>query len=202
MNEDKSRDGIILYLAKKHGGNVHDQGILTITSKSVSDDDPKDPPAGIIRVTSTSGQSASDWAAKNAADLSPLVSFLSKDEPGQWICWNFGEMRARPTHYTIQASFGGLKSWVVEGSLDGRTWTEIHRQTGNQAFGDGRGWSTASFAVSHSGEFGFIRLTQTEKNHRGDDYLHLYVVEFFGTLSEYIRFSSSLHTCQWALTGN
>jgi hypothetical protein len=160
MKESKSLDGIISYLTQKHGGNVHEKGIVTITSKSVSNDDPK-------------------YAPKNVADLTSDSSFMSKNEPGQWICWDFGEMRIRPTHYTIRTQY--LKSWVVEGSLDGRSWTEIDRQTDNQHF---KKLNRASFAVSNPAEFRFIRLTQTGKRTYGDDYLSLQAVEFFGTLSE------------------
>jgi hypothetical protein len=79
-----------------------------------------------------------------------------------------------------------LKSWVVEDSLDGKSWTEIDRQTNNQDFYVG--YATASFAVSNPGECRFIRLTQTGKNHEDEgDYLFLYAVEFFGTLSEEIQ---------------
>jgi hypothetical protein len=160
-------EGIISYLTKKHGGNVHEKGIVTITSKSVCDD-PR-------------------YALKNVADLTSGCSFRSKDEPGQWVCWDFREMRVQPTHYTIDAGF--LKSWVVEGSLDGKSWTEIDQQTNNQDFKD---WETASFAVSRPVECRFIRLTQTDENHDDDDSLdndgrnelRLYDVEFFGTLSE------------------
>jgi hypothetical protein len=120
------------------------------------------------------------YAPKNVADLTSDSNFCSKNEPGQWVCWDFGEMRVRPTHYTIKTL--RLKSWVVEGSLDGRSWTEIDRQTDNQDFEDG--WNTASFTVSKPAEFRFIRLTQTDKNHVGDNCLVLFAVEFFGTLSE------------------
>jgi hypothetical protein len=88
-------------------------------------------------------------------------------------------MRVRPTHYTLRADC--LKSWVVEGSLDGTSWTEIDRQTDNRNFW---GCAAASFAVSKPAEFRFIRLTQTDQNHAGEDQLVLYAVEFFGTLSE------------------
>jgi hypothetical protein len=158
LKADKSLDGIISYLTKKHGGNVQEKGIVTITSKSVYD---------------------SDYALKNAADFPSDSRFFSKSEPGQWICWDFREMRVRPTHYTIKTQY--LKSWVVEGSLDGTSWTEIDRQTDNQDFAD---WNRASFAVLNQAEFRFIRLTQTDKTHRGQDYLSLGAVEFFGTLSE------------------
>jgi hypothetical protein len=160
MKEAKSLEGIISHLTQKHGGNVQEEGIVRITSKSVGNDDPR-------------------CALKNVADLTSNSRFFSKNEPGQWICWDFGEMRVRPTHYTIWTN--GLKSWVVEGSLDGRSWTVIDRQTDKQAF---KNVNLVSFAVQTPAEFRFIRLTQTDKNHYGGDDLYLRAVEFFGTLSE------------------
>jgi hypothetical protein len=103
---------------------------------------------------------------------------MSKNEPGQWICWDFHELRFRPTHYTIKSYL--LKSWVVESSLDGEACTEIDRKTENEDFK--KGWETASFAVSKSAECRFIRLTQTGKGHDGRDDLALRAFEFFGTL--------------------
>jgi hypothetical protein len=156
--EAGSLDGIISYLSRKHGGNVHDKGIVTITSKSV---DPK-------------------YAPRNVADLTSDSSFCSKNEPGQWVCWDFGKMRVRPTHYTIRSAY--LKSWVVESSLDGEAWTKIDRKTDNVDF---KAWlGPASFAVSKSAECRFIRLTQTGKNHSWNDDLSILAFEVFGTLLE------------------
>jgi hypothetical protein len=121
---------------------------------------------------------------ENVADLtSDSEFFRSGIMPGQWVCWDFREMRVRPTHYTIKTLC--LKSWVVEGSLDGKSWTEIDRQTNNQDFKDRHLIPTASFAVSNPAECRFIRLTQTGENpEHKNDYLYLSAVEFFGTLSE------------------
>jgi hypothetical protein len=142
MKEAKSLNGIIAYLTKKHGGNVQEKGIVTITSKSVAEDDLQ-------------------HALKNVADLTSGCAFWSTNEPAQWICWDFREMRVRLTHYAIKTLF--LKSWVVEGSLDGSGWKEIDSQADNQDF---KGpWRTTSFAVSNLVEFRFIRLTQTGKTH-------------------------------------
>jgi hypothetical protein len=161
MREAKSLDGIISYLTRKHVGNVHAKGIVTITSKSVSTDDPR-------------------YGPKNVAHLNSDSVFWSKDEPGQWLCWDFREMRVRPTHYTAWAAW--LKSWVIEGSMDGENWAEIDRQIDNQDFKDG--WHTASFTVSNPEQCRFIRLSQTGHDHYGDSSLALRAVEFFGTLSE------------------
>jgi hypothetical protein len=103
-------------------------------------------------------------------------------------------MRVRLTHYTIWTQY--LKSWVVEGSLDGDDWTNIDRQWKTQVFE--AGWNTASFAASYPGthprflwsapstatEFRFIRLVLVDRNHKDIRQLLLGAVEFFGTLSE------------------
>jgi hypothetical protein len=154
-----SLDGIISYLTKKHGGNVHEKGIVTITSKSVSDD-PR-------------------FALKNVADLTSDSEFNSKDEPGQWICWDFGEMRVHPTHYTMDACYIG--SWNVDGSLNGTNWKQIDDHHGAHDFGR-RGVS--SFVVWQPMECRFIRLTQIQQNSACNEMLFLAAVEFFGTLSE------------------
>jgi hypothetical protein len=53
---------------QKDGGNVHDKGIVTITSTSVHEDDSK-------------------WAVWNIDDhFIYRYAFWSEDEPGQWIC--------------------------------------------------------------------------------------------------------------------
>jgi hypothetical protein len=93
LHEAKSLDGIISYLTRKHGGNVHDKGIVTHTSKSVLNDDSK-------------------YAMRNVADLTSGSYFESQNEPGQWVCWDFRELRVRPSHYTMTSwrlkSFAGL----------------------------------------------------------------------------------------------
>jgi hypothetical protein len=160
LKQTNSEQRIISYLTKKHGGNVHTKGVVTITSKSLYADQ--------------------TWnAVKNVVDLGSGLCFVSKHEPDQWICWDFHDMRIRPTPYEINTY--RLKSWVVEGSLDGENWTEIDLQTDNQDF---KCWNKVSFVVSNPVESRFIRLTPTDENHYGGDHLYLCSVEFIGTLSE------------------
>jgi hypothetical protein len=142
----------------KHGGNVHERGIVTITSKSV-DEDPES-------------------ALANVADLAARSLFISRDEPGQWICWDFGGMRIRLTLYTVIAHH--LKSWVVEGSVDGKNWVEIDRQANNEGLSFRS--KPTSFPVSNPADFRCIRLTQTGRNPNGRSMLCLPAVDFFGTL--------------------
>jgi hypothetical protein len=139
----QSIDGVIADLTRKHGGKVHDTGIITITSRSVYDDNPK-------------------YAARNVADLACHTFFYSKSGPDEWLCWDFRKMRVNPTHYTMRS--GNVKSCVIESSLDGVNWTEIDRRTNIKHY-------EVSAVVSKSAECRFIRLTQTGKRHYGNDYL-------------------------------
>jgi hypothetical protein len=168
LREEPPGIGIIQYLTDLHTRwfwldyiNVHEAGIVIITSKSA--DGPPDNPSPVA----------------NLANLDSLRHFRSKDEPGQWVCWNFQEMRLRPTHYRVWSFH--LKSWVVESSLDGSNWTEIDRQTNNEDF---KVLGSVDFSVSNPRQCRFIRLTQTGKRHDGLDFLALGGVEFFGTLFE------------------
>jgi hypothetical protein len=158
MARAQSKDGIISFLSRKHGGNVHEKEIITLTSKS------------------------SPERLKRAVDFDPSPSFRSTSEPGQWICWDFQDMRVRVTDYTIKTS--NLRSWVVESSEDGEHWREMDRQTDDQNFRRSNAWAKASFVVSSPTECRLVRLTQTDKGHKGSDSLELFAVEFFGTLVE------------------
>jgi hypothetical protein len=165
LQDANSVDGIISYLTRTHGGNVHKKEIVTISSKSVDMHGPMN--------------------VSFLADLTSETSFFSMDGPGQWICWDFHEMRVRPTHYTIKSL--SLKSWMIESSLDGESWTEIDRKTDNCDFSRDNLFApvkSASFSVSNSAECRFIRLTQTGKTHSGRGILTLRAFEVFGTLLE------------------
>jgi hypothetical protein len=157
----KPLDGIISHLTRKHGGNVHDKGIVTITSKSVND------------------LPGFHYAVRDIARLTDGPYFWSKNEKRQWVCWDFHKMRIRPTNYVISGA--KLKSWVVESSMNGWIWKEIDRQTDNRDF---KSFYTVHFAVSKPAECRFIRLTQTDRSHDGNYCLIINAVEFFGNLAE------------------
>jgi hypothetical protein len=162
-------DGIISFLRKKHAGHVHHKGIVTLTSKSVHEDEPRYAPLHIL-----------DDVQR------PDEYFVSEDESGQWICLDFGQLRVRPTHYRIIAAM--LKSWVVEGSLSGTRWTEMDWRNDNKSFEDCQAPDRSSstdrwFAMPNPAECRFIRLTQTSKNSRNHHVLMLGCLEFFGELS-------------------
>jgi hypothetical protein len=169
IKQAKSLDGIISYLTKKHRGNVHQRGIVTITAKPFESDD----------------WGRSSEGAWKLADLTSSLFYSSKDEVGQWTCWDFHERRVRLSHYTIKGWH--IKSWIVEGSRDGVNWTEIDRQTNvddfKPAFLEAQREATISFAISVVDECRFIRLTQTDTRMSCTHWC-VVAVEFFGALLE------------------
>jgi hypothetical protein len=95
LDTEAPLSGIICELTRQHG-KVHDKGIVLVRSKSEEEGD-----------------------VKNRIDLGSDLGFRSKDEPDQWVCWEFRDGLVRPTHYTIRSSKDNyLKSWSVEGSMD------------------------------------------------------------------------------------
>jgi hypothetical protein len=156
---DKSLDGVIAYLTRKHRGNVHDLGIVTVTSKSLS--------------LCNSGRA-------NVVNFAGSSCFWSAGGRGQWICWDFHESRIFPTNYTIRSN--QLKGWLIEGSVDGESWKEIDRKTETTEF-SAHSLVAASFEVAHPAECRFIRMTQLSR-HDTHDRLFLHDVEFFGTFFE------------------
>jgi hypothetical protein len=155
--------GLISHLTTKCGGNVHDKGA--------------------VEITASSPESGAPWST---ADLGTNSYFHSKNEPGEWICWDFKALRIEPTHYTIRTwnaipNSYHLKSWAVEGSDDGASWTEIDQRENNSDLNDRLAVKT--FAIARSESFRRIRLRQTGPNHTGDNYLVLNDFEVFGAVA-------------------
>jgi hypothetical protein len=159
-------EGIIASLTHRSGGNVHDLGVVNVSGTVCSD--------------------TRRYAAKNAVDIGLKNYFFSKDEPNQWICYDFKNRRVRSTHYSIypHADNHYLGSWAIEGSLDNVSWVELDRRDGNTDMNADHPIGTFSVSVTDDVDYQFIRLRQTGKNSRGNDCLVLYAFEIFGRLIE------------------
>jgi hypothetical protein len=160
--------GIISYLTSKHGGNVSDKNVVTITASGV----------------------CSNFHAKNAADLLAASYWISGNEDNSWLCYDFKDMRIKPTHYSIRSRCDGgnddnyPKHWIVEVSNDGSTWTVIDERRNNS---DLKGQNLIrTFTVSPCDYCQFIRI-----RHQGYNWYsaHVYYFiissfEIFGNLRE------------------
>jgi hypothetical protein len=164
--------GIISYLTSKHGGNVSDTNIVTITASSVY-------------------SGSSSYVAKNAADLTADSYWYSANEDNSWLCYDFKNMRIKPTHYSVRSRCDGgsddryPKNWIVEVSNDGSTWTTIDERRNNSDLKGGN--LTRTFTVSPCDYCRFIRIKQRGYNwYSGANYYHFVISSFeiFGDLQE------------------
>jgi hypothetical protein len=94
--------------------------------------------------TDVVGDIAADWRG-------PSFEFMSRYSIHGWTCWDFGVLHVRVTDCHISGVF--LGAWVVEGSVDGESWTEMHHEPAIRHDKD------YSFSIPKPMESRFIRLT-------------------------------------------
>jgi hypothetical protein len=159
--------GIIAYLTRTFGGNVHEKGV--------------------VDVTSSAAQSGSQ--AKNLANLDSTSCFITSDQaPGQWVAYDFKTRRVIVTHYTLrsqpqgQPGYCNPKDWVVDGSNDGSTWIELDKRADDSHL-NGRDMKP-TFAVARRVAVQRVRFTQTGQSHAHNGFLNFCAWELFGTIVE------------------
>jgi hypothetical protein len=114
--------------------------------------------------------------------------FISQDEPGQWICYDFMQSSVSPRSYLIQSGpwpedSGHLMNWTVEGSNDGMNWDELDSRIDDGNL-NGSG-VVGEFDIADPGNdyYRYIRLRQDGLNHGfGHDQLTLSGFDIVGTL--------------------
>jgi hypothetical protein len=118
FQEPPCLNGIINHLFTRCRGNIALKGIVEITSKSVIQD-PEFPDYDIM--------SESDrYSVTNLGDPNG-GAFISDVGWDEWICWNFGEMRIRPTHFFLPNS--NVSPAILEGLTVDLNWIELGRAT-------------------------------------------------------------------------
>ena len=163
---NKERDpmtGIIALLQSEWGFNVHRRGVINVTASS----------------------SFRGRGPECAAMLNSGSQFCSRNERDQWICYDFKEMRVMPTSYSIRSSKGcAPKSWAFEVSETGEdgSWKTVDTRADNRDLLD-KGPHNYTISNPPQGNFRFVRLRHTGRNHDADDYrLILSAFEVFGTV--------------------
>jgi hypothetical protein len=167
FRQDAALDGIVAYLTRECGGNVHEREVVTISASS--------------------GRSGRD-APRNTADLTADSVFVSANTANQWLCYDFKNRRVLPSYYTLRSNFDGQpnwsnpKSWVVEISDDGVEWVMVDVQQNTCCLNDRN--VVASFPIRGGKECRMVRLRQTDLNHSGTHFLVMSSFEVFGTLAQ------------------
>jgi hypothetical protein len=154
-------DGIIAYLARKCGGNVHRNKVVAVTAfKPLGGFDPAE-----------------------VVDLKDPTTYVSEAGPtDQWVALDFKAMTVYPTYYSLRTRTnywaGNMQSWVIEGSMDGKDWqamTEI--RLSNEINQKNR---TLSFPITRPVDCRHVRFHMPPAD--GNRNIILSGFELFGTL--------------------
>jgi hypothetical protein len=168
FDADAPLNGMIAHLTRVCSRNVHDSGVVLISASST------------ISVEES-------YQGKNLADLGTDSIFHSGKSLNQWVCYDFRDMRVIPNYYTIRTHYAAEKgrshprSWVIEGSSDGKCWTVIDSRQTDELDGPNL---VRSFPIENQSKWRMVRLRQTETNHGGTHYLTFSAWELFGSLVE------------------
>jgi serine/threonine protein kinase len=157
-------DGIFAHFSREYEGNILNLGIIGITGNSLSGNHSRD----LRRLIEH------DWKG----------CWVSSNVPESWLMIDFGARTVFVSHYSLRTyhcakGYSHLKSWILEGSIRGRTF-RLDARSDNEEL-NGR-WKTATFQCFFPAECQAVKLKQTGPNHHGDDFLILRSIELFGDL--------------------
>lgn len=160
--------GIISVLTDRYKGNLHDAGVVTVTSRDLY---------------------GSQYLQKYVLDLrSESSCYESSDSQGAWFCLDFGEREVEVSHYWVRTYGNGpghLKTWVLEGAHDQNTSDWVVIDTVEKERSMDRANAVCQRDVEPLKEsFRFIRFRLTGKNHGGYWILNCSGLELFGKLYE------------------
>ena len=96
-SDDDVPSGIINYLTKEYGGNLHEKGVVTVTASSVWDE-------------------MHPWSVLSFHSSS---TFETHSKENSWICYDFKDRRVCPTGYMILGCRHCIiHEWKIQGSND------------------------------------------------------------------------------------
>jgi hypothetical protein len=165
-SEGNTAKGVISYLTEKHGGNVHDLNIVTLTASS--------------------GDVATINVICETSELSSTC-FATTSAPNQWICYDFKNMRVQLTQYSLGNAQGGsctLKDWEIDGSDDGNSWITLDRRQNNSDLKDRQMTFASSITNAQPAFVRFLRLRSFGPNHCGCNAMRLSSWEVWGNFRE------------------
>lgn len=175
QNSNNRFDGIIHYLTTKYDGNVHDRGIVDITSTQLN---------SYMQIP------------KYAADLDNIKSyFCSANIRDSWLCYDFKNRVVKPTHYSIRSTheyakgYHHLKNWCIEGSNDNKEWKILDVRNEENSLDDRSASNTFKIqsALEENEYYRYLRIRETGVNSYGQYNLIFAALEYFGSMKEQIE---------------
>ena len=111
-HEGDEFNGILRHLSNQSKGNIHDNGLIEITSNSI-----------VLNL----------FHPKNLVDYNNDNYYFSKDVSNSFVCFDFKDKSVKLSSYSIKShndgkNYAHLKNWVIEVSDDAKSWKIIDNQ--------------------------------------------------------------------------
>ena len=140
--------------------------------------------AGFVSVTGSSYDQAMSTLLPELIDSRGVDEWISVNSPDAYLMFDFLKYKVLLTGYTLKtyravAGMSHLRSWVVEGSCDGKRWYKIDERQDTDVL-NSKSKVCVFVCTVHDG-FKLIRLRLTGPDHSGTHFIALANVELFGT---------------------
>lgn len=139
--------------------------------------------SGVIRVSSSGSSHLSNKQPHDIINPIGIGDWISNNIPNAFIQIDFRSYLFIPSYYSIcfysMKKDNRMKSWIVQGSVDGSTWFCLDEERLNKHFND----SQISCRMFSDVPVRFVRLKQIGKNVSGSNVMSLHQIEFFGELT-------------------
>lgn len=154
-------DGILAFLTQKAGSNIHDSGIIEITSNSI----------------------LGSYHPKHLLDKSQVYA-TKEGEKNAWVCFDFKNMKIEISDYRIDASKScPIKNWVFEVSDDKNDWKTIDTHTNDEIFKGSIKIQTFKVQKNNFSRYCRIRHTGTFCDYTTGSHMQICRIEFYGNLA-------------------
>ncbi|KAK8871776.1 hypothetical protein M9Y10_007517 [Tritrichomonas musculus] len=172
-------NGILKYLSRLTGSNIHDNKKIRITTNSMHNDDHH-----------YFFKNKNYYHPKNIVDFDLDNEYKSSDAGSAIICFDFKDMFVQLSNYAIQTtinekSTAHLKNWVIEVSNDGTTWFEIDRRRNDESLKGPAKLNVFNIQNPNDQFYRYIRLRQIGTSHYISDNCNIFSVckmDFFGKI--------------------
>lgn len=168
--QGKEFEGIMQYLTRKTGKNIHFNKTIEITSNSVY------------------------WTnyPKNLVDYQNDNYYQSLDAGGAIVCFDFKQRKIQLESYSIQSldrSENGihLKNWMIEVSNDQKKWIEIDKRQNDSKLNGPSFKSVFKINKQQNDFYRYVRIRQIGPswyNCSNHNYIGIRYIEFFGKMKE------------------
>jgi hypothetical protein len=168
LNPDRRFDGVFAYLWRQCGQNPHTAGLVAISAN----DEQFNCTLPRHKLISDSSKQGTYWGTNDT-------------EVDHYVKIDLKSFRLVPPGYSVKSPGSAwgtpfVRSWRFEGSNDDLGWEVLDRHTrSNELTGHDK---EASFGISTTTEFRFLRFIQTCPHSHGENYFSLQRLEIFGLL--------------------